>query len=157
MQIRPAGASDLEALGPLFEEVDALHRERLPARFRAPSGPARPPGYLRAVVVGTGSAVLLADDSGDALGLVHVALRDAPDLPVFVPRRFAVVDDLVVAARARRRGIGRALLAGAEAWARRNGAAAIELTVYGCNDEAAAFYRALGYGILSHRLSRDLA
>ena len=44
----------------------------------------------------------------------------------------------------------------ADAWARDRGATAIELTVYAVNDEATAFYRALGYSVLSCRMSREI-
>ena len=97
--------------------------------------------------------MLLAEDATAALGFAQVALRQ-PELPLFVPRRFVVVDSLVVAARARRRGVGRALMTEATAWARKRGATSVELTVYALNKEADAFYRALGYRVLMYRLER---
>jgi len=157
MQIRPARPEDLASLEALFEQVDAHHRERLPERFRAGTGPARSHDHLLGLIHDPASAVLLADEAGDALGFVQLAVRDTPALPLFVPRRFAVIDNLVVAAHARRRGVGRALMAEADAWARGRGASTTELSVYAINDEAIAFYRALGYHVISYRMSRDVA
>jgi len=38
------------------------------------------------------TAVFVAELDEDVVGFVHVILRDAPDIPVLVPRRFAIVD-----------------------------------------------------------------
>jgi ribosomal protein S18 acetylase RimI-like enzyme len=51
---------------------------------------------------------------------------------------------LAVAPKARRRGIGRALMSAAEAWLRQQGAPKLQLMVRQGNDEALAFYAALG-------------
>ena len=52
---------------------------------------------------------------------------------------------LAVAEHARRTGVGKALLYGAEARARQNGAVRIELTSAGQRTDAHAFYRSCGY------------
>ena len=39
--IRAATARDCDALPPIFDEVDALHREHLPNVFQKAQGPAR--------------------------------------------------------------------------------------------------------------------
>jgi ribosomal protein S18 acetylase RimI-like enzyme len=155
MQIRAAGANDLATIETLFEELDAFHRVRMPERFRASAGPPRSPEHLLKLLQDP-SAILLAEDDADALGFVHLAVRDAPEVPLFVPRRFVVVENLVVAERARRRGVGRELMAEANAWARSRGATALELGVYALNADANAFYRALGYDVLLYRLSRPV-
>jgi len=156
MRIRAAAVADLASIAALFEELDALHRDRLPDRFAARATAARSDDSLRALIRGATGALLLADAGGDVVGVIHLALRDTPAMPMFIPRRLAVVEDLVVAAGARRRGIGRALMAAADRWARDRGAASVELTVYDVNHEATAFYRALGCEVLSHRLTRPL-
>jgi GNAT superfamily N-acetyltransferase len=54
-----------------------------------------------------------------------------------------VGEDLIVATCTRHRGIGRALMATMDAWARDHGAVNIELTVYDVTHEAAVFELAL--------------
>ena len=156
MQIRAATPPDLSVLEKLFAEVDAHHRVLLPERFRAPDGPVRTEQHLLGLVTSSDSAVLLADDDGDAVGFATVVVRDTPPVPVFVPGRVGVVDTLGVAARARRRGVGRMLMAAAEAWLRERGARDLELTVYEVNADAIAFYESLGYRLLSRRMARTL-
>jgi len=149
MDIRVATEKDLDTIEALFEDLDALHRDRLPNRFRAPTEPARSREHLNGLFIEP-SAILIADDTG----FIHVTLREPPPLPIFVPRRFVRIENIIVAARARRRGIGRALFAAAESWAKDRGATELELTVYTANHEALAFYRALGFTDLAARLAR---
>jgi len=52
---------------------------------------------------------------------------------------------LAVAPDARRAGLGRALMAAAEAWLRARGVPKIQLMVRTGNEEVHAFYRALGF------------
>ncbi|MBN8849746.1 MULTISPECIES: GNAT family acetyltransferase [unclassified Sphingomonas] len=52
---------------------------------------------------------------------------------------------LAVAPDARRAGLGRALMDAAEAWLRERGAPKLQLMVRTGNEEALAFYRALGF------------
>jgi ribosomal protein S18 acetylase RimI-like enzyme len=156
MIVRPATPTDLATLEALFEEVDAYHRVRLPDRFRAPQGPARAHDHLLGLVQGPDCAVLLAEDGRDALGFVTVQVRDTPAVPVYVPRRIGVIDSLGVRERTRRQGVGRVLMVAAEAWVGERGADDLELTVPEANREAVAFYEALGYRLLSRRMSRKL-
>jgi ribosomal protein S18 acetylase RimI-like enzyme len=78
-------------------------------------------------------------------------------MPIFVPRRYAVVDGLAVTAAFQHQGVGRLLMDAAHSWAAARGAGAIELNVYAFNETAIAFYRSLGYEIYSVRMSRALA
>jgi len=63
------------------------------------------------------------------------------DLTVFNPREPEPLFGMVVARSHRRRGIGRALIESAVAWARRQGKSALRLRVYPDNEPARALYR----------------
>lgn len=156
VHIRPAVPQDYEALLPLFEEVDALHRQRHPERFQKPVGPARERElYLGALADGQ-TGFFVAEADGELVGHVHVSVQDTPPVPLLKPRRFAYIDEIVVKAAYRGRGVGHLLMKQAEAWARANGATAIELGVYEFNREAQEFYRGLGYTTLYRRMSKNL-
>jgi ribosomal protein S18 acetylase RimI-like enzyme len=90
------------------------------------------------------------------IGAVALRIFDTPDDPAMVPRRRAHVETLVVDRRHRRGGVGRRLMEAAAAWARARGAVEVVLTVWSGNREAEAFYRRLGYDVLSRVLHQPL-
>lgn len=65
-----------------------------------------------------------------------VRLHAAPPVPLFVPRRYAEVDTLVVAERARHQGIGRALVERAHRWAADQGVAEVQVVMWEFNTAA---------------------
>ena len=69
------------------------------------------------------------------------------------------ITGLVVASSARRTGVGSALVAAAEAWARSQGGAAMRVRSNVVRPEAHAFYARLGYGLqkTQHCYARALA
>jgi ribosomal protein S18 acetylase RimI-like enzyme len=155
--IRPATMADFPALSALWREADAFHAAALPERFREPQGDARPREFVAGELAREDAAVFVVEEAGRVRGFVRVATRQAPDVPCFVPRAFGVVEELVVAAGARRRGLGRALMERAHAWARARGLAELELSVYAFNAGAVALYERLGYAVTLHRMTRRLA
>ena len=83
-------------------------------------------------------------------------MRETPPLPILVPRRVAIVENLAVRSDLRRAGIGQALMDRVYRWARAQGAVEVELTVYEFNEPAIAFYTSLGYETSSRRMSKRL-
>ena len=75
---------------------------------------------------------------------------------MFVPRRTAVVDAIVVRSGFKYHGIGRRLMDEAQAWAIAKRATSIEFNVYEFNESALSFYERLGYRTLSRKMSKDL-
>ena len=75
---------------------------------------------------------------------------------LLVPRYYASIDDLVVRESWRQRGVGRALMARAEQWARERGLETIEFGVWEFNAGAIRFYEQLGYTTLSRTMSKPL-
>jgi ribosomal protein S18 acetylase RimI-like enzyme len=154
--VREARAADYGALSEVFSEIDALHRGSLPHVFRAPDGPARSEEHLASVIADQNAAVLVAQSGAEIVGLVEVFLREAPEISIMVPRRFAVVDTLIVKEDFRRLGIGRALMQRAHQWAQARGASQVELTVWEFNSGAKAFYESLGYSTTRRTMYREL-
>ena len=106
-------------------------------------GEPTPDGFvrrLRASVEAGDADVLEARQGEDAVGVAVVARR----LSVALGGRFASVEDLYVVPEARGRGVGRALLEAVGERCAARGVSYVEAQVEG--EEAAAFYRAIGYG-----------
>jgi ribosomal protein S18 acetylase RimI-like enzyme len=154
--IRPARARDYDDLCNLIDTADALHHRHLPHIFRKPRSPARDVAYIVGLISDPDTALFVAEVEGQLAGFVTVLVRDASPIPVLVPRRLAIVDNLAVRRDLRRHGIGRALMHKAQRWASARGATAVELNVYEFNEAAIAFYEALGYEKFSRRMSTPL-
>lgn len=154
--IRRAVEADYEHLCQLWDEVDRLHRQRLPHIYRQADGPVREWDYFAGLLADENVGLFLAELEGELMGFIHVLVAQARELPILVPRRFAVIDNLVVTEPARRLGIGRLLMEQVETWAREHGLTTIELTVYEFNQGAIALYEKTGYKTLSRRMSKTL-
>jgi ribosomal protein S18 acetylase RimI-like enzyme len=154
--IRQATAADYDALCAIIDEVDTLHRERMPHIFQKPPGPVRDREYVFGLLADDNVGLFIAEVEGQVAGFVHVLVRDTPPWPVLVPRRLAFVDSLAVRQEFRRHGIGRALMTQAHTWAIAKGAADVELNVFEFNQAAIAFYQALGYETSTRRMVRNL-
>jgi ribosomal protein S18 acetylase RimI-like enzyme len=154
--IRRARDGDQQAVYALWREIDDLHASLAPAYFR--SAP-RSPGDWRQLLAAPDAALFVAtpEAAGQPLcGAISVRIYDTPPDPAMVPRRRGHVEKLVVGRAHRRRGLGRALMAEAAAWAQQQGAVELVLTVWAGNAEAEAFYQRLGYNVLSSVLHTPL-
>jgi ribosomal protein S18 acetylase RimI-like enzyme len=154
--IREATERDYEALCAIIEQVDSIHQDALPKRFKDSNGPPREREYILNAIRSPDVDIFVAETESGLVGFVHVMIRNVPDIPILVPRRHAVVENLAVREEHRRIGIGLALMERAEDWARAKGATSIELNVYAFNDVAQRFYRKLGYETLSCRMTKPL-
>jgi ribosomal protein S18 acetylase RimI-like enzyme len=153
-EVRPATLRDYPALCALFEELDEFHRLRRPDFFRRFDGPARTWEQVGKWLAGPDSTVLVAEDLADVIGLVVLLPRPPAPFAGAVPRKVVVIDNLVVRAGRRDRGIGEKLAAASLDWARGQGASHVELGVHAVNRHALRFYERLGFGASLNWLSR---
>lgn len=100
-----------------------------------------------------GSHVFVAeDDTGQRVGFLH--LQAVPDY--FTGAQNIHISDLAVAPGLDGRGIGRALLAFAETWAREHHCRHLTLAVFPGNERARALYQRCGFGIDVLRMAKPL-
>ena len=136
--IRRAEPGDAQALVELAGEVGGEEGAWLltTAEWRSITDERR---YLRAVRRHPDAAVYLAEDGDAVVGRLSLA-RDVH------PASAHVADlGLMVAATHRRRGVGRALLDQAVAWAESAGVRKLELHVFPWNEPAIALYDSFGF------------
>jgi GNAT superfamily N-acetyltransferase len=148
--IRPAGDDDRAAvleLGPRLAEGVAPWRDQTEALL---AGQRWLEESLDAVQTGDGAVLVAADPAGIA-GVVSV--RSSTH---FTGERDGYIGELVVADRASRHGIGRALITAAEAWARDHGLRNLTLHTGTFNANAREFYAALGFVEEEVRLTRPV-
>ena len=154
--IRKATSDDYNSLCELFDEVDALHRDNLPHIFQKPSGAAREHDYYLGLITDENVGFFVAKAGEKLVGFVHAIVRDATDIPVFVSRRYAIVDSILVKSGFRNHGTGKMLMDKIQEWANVKGATSIELNAYEFNQTAISFYERLGYQVLSRKMSKEL-
>lgn len=122
-------------------EGDAAAVARLTTQLGYPVEPVEQARRLADVLARTDDALLVSIDADASVtGWIHVrrsALLEESDL--------AVVEGLVVDESHRSQGVGAALLAAGEEWARRHGAATLVVRSRVTRERAHAFYRRHGF------------
>ncbi|MDE3135043.1 MAG: GNAT family N-acetyltransferase [Acidobacteriota bacterium] len=139
--IRPARAEDAAALAPLATQLGY------------PSTTADIESRLALILPDPNQLVAVAELSGQVVGWIHVALYLTLESGIAVEIRGLVVEE-----KRRGMGLGRALLAHAEDWARQRGARAVRLRSNVVRDGAHAFYQHLGYSVVKtqHAFRKNL-
>ena len=131
IRIREASTLDGEIVAQLIEELADAMGERV----------ALTPEYVRVFLAYPGSHILLAEQNGAVAGLLSYTIR--PNL--YHAENCCMVDEVVVAGKARRRGIGKALVERLVQQAREAGCAEASLSVLPGNIPAQEFYKTLGF------------
>jgi GNAT superfamily N-acetyltransferase len=141
MRIRSATGEDAEVMALLLAELGY------------PTSASALPERLRAVESEGGAVFLAVNSDGVALGLTSVARHATihADAPV------AYITALVTGAAARGQGIGRAMVAAAEQWAREQGCVRLSVTSAEHRADAHAFYPRCGMPYSGKRFSKTLA
>lgn len=146
MRIRDADEGDAAAVAALWTEAYAA---------AGPEGRREPYSLQEYFAVAAEADVTVAvDEDGEALAVVALFPPGAPGRSVAGPGE-AELARLAVARRARRRGLGRALVEGATARARSFGAEGIALWSRPYQTDAHALYGALGWRRVAERDDED--
>jgi len=154
--VRPAGSDDYARLSAVFGEAERFHRVALPEVFREPSGLFPPAALFGQLLDGPDSAVFVAEDGPELVGVVTVRAEVVPENDIMLPRRSAIVEMLAVRSDRQRRGIGTDLMLAARSWATARGVDRVALNVWEFNQSAIAFYRSLGYATSSRMMEIPL-
>jgi ribosomal protein S18 acetylase RimI-like enzyme len=104
-----------------------------------------------------GGVFLVAEVAGEVAGLMVLVYETDSIYIRAERRRYAYIQDLVVDAKQRRHGIGRALMDAAEAAAKAAGHRRIVLGVLAANAAALAAYARQGYRPYAHDLEKIIA
>jgi diamine N-acetyltransferase len=153
MNVRTAHPEELVALAHLLDEIVAFHHNEDPIQFRGPEA-AEHTRYLEERFQDPDAAVFVAEYRGALAGIAVTVIREAP--PFLNPSRFVLLENLAVATKFRRTGVGRKLVDAAVLWARARDMQELDLNVYEFNDSAIRFYEAIGFRTVSRRMKRTL-
>jgi diamine N-acetyltransferase len=154
--LRTATFEDYDALNLLYAQLDQVHTEALPDFFRSIEGYARSREYFAEIIANKDAALFVAEHEGTLVGAIHCFIDDAPEIPFIVPRRFVLIDDIVVDENFRRCGVGQALLERVDQWTREKGLTEVVLGVWEFNTAARSLYEKLGYQTTWRRMRKKL-
>jgi len=145
--LRRATPDDLDAVAALWTALTAHHAPLDPALRLRPNAASEIRELVRAMLRDPDAATWLGfagPDARDApTGLCMARVDAAP--PILEETLRGEICDLYVEPPARRRGLGRALVAEARTWLEARGVRRIEVRVSPRNAEAQAFWRGLGF------------
>ncbi|WP_176442104.1 GNAT family N-acetyltransferase [Zobellella denitrificans] len=157
MIIRPFDpATDLPGLRTCVHELQEAERALDP---RLPAGDLVLEPYLAELFrrcARCAGRILVAERAGVVAGFVAVLTRVVSEEPDDGGLEYGLISDLHVRAPWRRRGLGRQLLAAAEAQARQEGVRWLRIGVLAANAPALALYRAAGFKAHLVELEKDL-
>lgn len=136
VRIRDAEASDLDTLIELYDQLTG------PLDEPVPDPQPDPRAVLEQITAEPGRSLLVAELDGEIVGTVDVLI--ASNLTHYA-QSWTLIENVVVAERARRRGAGRALMLRAIELARAAGCYKVNLISGNERTGAHDFYRSLGF------------
>lgn len=131
--VRPAGSADLEALAPLFDGYRQFYGAAADLDLAR--------RFIGARLAHMDTVLFIAEVGGRAAGFTHL-------FPIFSStrcRRLWLLNDLFVDPGNRTRGVGKALLLAARAYAESTDACGLELATAHTNITAQRLYESLGW------------
>ena len=144
MLVRFAEKSELPAVNLLRKQVNDLHVAGKPEIFK-PGFPAELRDFVYEVFDDPEKGVVVAEQDGAILGFAIVNAVHRPETPYMKERNYLDVDEFCVAASARRRGVGRVMIDFIRKLAKERGFPRVELNMWEFNQDALAFYEAVGF------------
>jgi ribosomal protein S18 acetylase RimI-like enzyme len=150
--VRRANAADAETVSALNADVQALHAEALPWRFKPPGLDTFPPGAAAALLANAGNLVFIAEVDGVAAGYAYAEIVRRGETAFHHAHDLVYLHHISVRPEFRRLGVGGALLESVRAAAREAGIDEVALDVWTFNEAARAFFRRHGFVAYIERL-----
>jgi ribosomal protein S18 acetylase RimI-like enzyme len=155
IRVRPAYHTDFEAAAEIMRDLMARHHHWQPDEYR-PTFLGLTAAIFQTWLERPDELHLVAELDGRIAGYAAASRWAGQDSALAYARRSVFVFNIGVAAEQRCKGIGRALIAAVEDWARDFNAEYVGLHVLPANDEAKIFYAKLGYDVTGEHRSKTL-
>ena len=144
INIRKAKTEDLARLEELYRELEEDAVLYQPEHFVfSPEGTRSE--QMKDFLDSDTQAMFVAEDDGEVIGFAHVVLIKAKKVPCLKPETSLYLQDLVVTAEYRSRGIGTILLNEAKKYGKENGADFFRTQVFPQNTDGMRFYERNGF------------
>ena len=144
VNIRKAKTEDLARLEELYRELEEDAVLYQPEHFVfSPVGTRSE--QMKDFLDSNSQAMFVAEEDGEVIGFAHVVLIKAKKVPCLKPETSLYLQDLVVTAEYRSRGIGTILLNEAKKYGKDNGADFFRTQVFPQNTDGMRFYERNGF------------
>lgn len=154
--VRPAEPEDVPAIAQLYLEVAGEVVEREPS-FRHLPDPGAVERRYASRITDRERCVLVAVVDDAVAGFADASLaRHAEDGTYHAPGLDVHVEELIVTASRRRRGVGTSLMRAVEQWATNAGARIVMLETHVTNEAGLALYASIGYREVAVMLVKDI-
>ncbi|WP_162517389.1 GNAT family N-acetyltransferase [Aeromonas veronii] len=152
MEIRKATALDIDAIVELNRQIGEIHHQHYPEVFCPPSPEER--AFLLSAIGAEGPLFCVAEQDGMVVGFLTARIDINESVPFLTRAPICRIGSVVVDELHRSRGIGKALIAHCDEWAKTLDAQQIRLEVMAFNERAKALYEALGFKVQSQIMAR---
>lgn len=152
MNIRKAVEQDIDAILELNRQIGLIHFEQAPEVFCPPSPQERE--FLLAAIGCEERLFCVAVDNERVLGFLTARVEINEAVPFLSKLPICRIGSVVVDEDHRSRGIGKALMAHCDGWAKAHDASQIRLEVMSFNDRARSLYESLGFTRQSETYAR---
>lgn len=153
--IRLANKNDTNALLALLGEVLSIHAECRPDIFKVGTTKYSE-SDIHDLIKNPLSPIYVYEDNGVVVGYAFCEIKEQIETSVLKPYKYLYIDDLCVKSSCRGLGIGRALYNYVKGEAERFNCTRITLNVWNNNENALAFYKALGLNALKTTMEENL-
>ena len=152
--IRRATAADAEAVASLNADVQALHAEAMPFRFKPPGPATFPPEAAAALIAQPENIIFVADTQmlRATVGYIYAEVMRRPETPFTYAHEAVYIHHISVRPEFREQDLGEALLNAVRAAAAERKIELVTLDVWSFNGPARAFFRRNGFTIYNERL-----
>ena len=140
--VRQAEEKDIPMLLHLLEQVNLVHHLGRPDLFKKATKYGRED--LESLLRDPDRPVLVCEIDGTVCGHAFCVMETVENDRLLADRKTLYIDDICVDASARKKGVGSALYAYCEAYARKSGCYNVTLNVWTCNPDAMRFYEKMG-------------
>ena len=149
--VRPATPGDAAALYGHWSELRRYNASIDPRVIPVPVGPGDFAAGLDSVLARRSSVAFVAESDGTLVGFISGGVET--NQPDRLPELHATVGYLWVVTSARRSGIGRQLVGAVTDWAaKQDGVSHMEMAVLSADEEAATFWRSMGFSPFIERV-----
>ena len=144
MNVRFARDDELDQVNALRKQVNDLHVEGRPETFK-PGFPRELAGYVYEIYRDPDKKIVVAERDGVICGFAVLDHIVKPETPYMYRRDYLDIDEFCVDEAYRRTGVATEMIAFIRLYAKEQGFDRIELNMWEFNDDALAFYEAIGF------------